>query len=88
MFADALAASELPFCVLQVFGPGGVGKTTLLNEFARITADQLNDVYTDIGTSVGFVDEEREITIWFVGAALVLMLVTAGLSLAWFSRLP
>jgi Ca-activated chloride channel family protein len=37
---------------------------------------------------VGFVDEEREITIWFVGAALVLMLVTAAFSLVWFSRLP
>lgn len=56
--------------------------------FRAVTADQLNDVYTDIGTSVGFVDEQREITIWFVGAALVLLLVTAGLSMLWFSRLP
>jgi hypothetical protein len=31
LFRSALAASELPFQVLYVFGPGGVGKTTLLN---------------------------------------------------------
>jgi len=27
---------DLPFQVLHVFGPGGVGKTTLLSEFTRI----------------------------------------------------
>src|SRR5215212_1925060 len=36
LFRDALAAENLPFCVLYVYGPGGVGKTTLLAEFARI----------------------------------------------------
>ncbi|HEU5327486.1 MAG TPA: ATP-binding protein [Thermomicrobiales bacterium] len=34
LFDTALAASELPFSVLHVYGPGGVGKTTLLNTFA------------------------------------------------------
>jgi hypothetical protein len=31
LFQSALAASELPFQLLYIFGPGGVGKTTLLN---------------------------------------------------------
>jgi len=36
LFQSAIASAELPFCVLHVFGPGGVGKTTLLGEFSRI----------------------------------------------------
>jgi DNA-binding SARP family transcriptional activator len=36
LFADALAEEEPPFAVLHVYGPGGVGKTSLLAEFARL----------------------------------------------------
>ena len=35
-FRSTLLADELPFQVLYVFGPGGVGKTTLLREFAYL----------------------------------------------------
>lgn len=35
-FQTAITASVLPFQVLYVFGPGGIGKTTLLDEFAFI----------------------------------------------------
>ncbi|RIK46741.1 MAG: AAA family ATPase [Chloroflexi bacterium] len=34
-FRAALLAAEPPFAVLQVYGPGGVGKSSLLREFAR-----------------------------------------------------
>lgn len=34
VFRDAVEAAELPWSVLYVFGPGGVGKTTLLHAFA------------------------------------------------------
>lgn len=36
LLQSALAESELPFNVLYLFGPGGVGKTALLGEFARM----------------------------------------------------
>ncbi|MBD1865126.1 MULTISPECIES: ATP-binding protein [Trichocoleus] len=36
LFESALNRAELPFYVLHIFGPGGVGKTTLLGEFARL----------------------------------------------------
>ncbi len=38
IFKNALAAPELPFNVLFVYGPGGVGKSSLLAQFARLCA--------------------------------------------------
>ncbi len=40
MFRDALAAAELPFQVLYVHGPGGVGKTSLLRRFAEASQEE------------------------------------------------
>lgn len=40
MFMDAITARELPFCVLHLWGPGGIGKTTLLRAFAAICQQQ------------------------------------------------
>jgi hypothetical protein len=39
LFRTALQATEPPFAVLHLYGPGGVGKTTLLHEYARIAAE-------------------------------------------------
>lgn len=48
LFRSALASAELPFQVLYIFGPGGVGKTTLLREFASISdGAQQSSVYLD-----------------------------------------
>lgn len=35
-FQQLITSHELPFYVLQIFGPGGVGKTTLLKEFVSM----------------------------------------------------
>src|SRR5688572_31283463 len=49
LFSTALRADHLPFFVLHVFGPGGVGKTTLLQEFIRISESQnANTTYLDV----------------------------------------
>jgi len=37
LFESALRAEILPFYILHIFGPGGVGKTTLLQEFALLS---------------------------------------------------
>ncbi len=36
LFRSALLADESPFAVLHIYGPGGVGKTTLLHEYVRV----------------------------------------------------
>jgi hypothetical protein len=48
LFQSALTDLDLPFQVLHVFGPGGVGKTTLLGQFAYACAQaQTPAVYVD-----------------------------------------
>lgn len=56
--------------------------------FTAATGDELQAVYEDIGSSVGYEEEQREITAWFVGLGLVALAATAAGSLAWFNRLP
>jgi hypothetical protein len=40
LFRSVLSADEPPFNVLYIFGSGGVGKTTLLREFATICEER------------------------------------------------
>jgi Ca-activated chloride channel family protein len=56
--------------------------------FTAGTLTELSDAFADIGSRVGTETERREITTWFLGLGVVLLLVTALLSLLWFSRLP
>jgi len=51
-------------------------------------ADQLREVYADIGTSLGFETEHRDVAARYIGIALLFALAAGGASLAWFSRLP
>jgi Ca-activated chloride channel homolog len=48
---------------------------------------QLNRVYDDIGSSIGYRFEPLEITPWLVVAGLLVALLAGALSLRWFSRL-
>ncbi len=58
------------------------------SSFSAATTEQLQTVYQDIGSSIGFVTEQREIGSWFTGAAFTFALLAAATSLVWFSRLP
>ncbi|MFN8039707.1 MAG: VWA domain-containing protein [Acidimicrobiales bacterium] len=65
-----------------------IADTTQGRAFSAATEGELRDVYADIGSSVGYTTEEREVSSWFIGGALALLLITSGMSLVWFSRLP
>jgi Ca-activated chloride channel family protein len=65
-----------------------IADTTHGRFYEAQSADQLNAVYDNIGSSVGFRTEQREATAWFVGIGLVLLIAGAGASLIWTSRLP
>ena len=56
--------------------------------FTASTLEELEAVYNDIGSAVGYELVDREISDWFVGAGLALLMTTAAASLVWFQRLP
>lgn len=56
--------------------------------FEAASGKELREVYEDIGSSVGYTKERREVTSWFVGLGLVLAALSAAGSMLWSSRLP
>lgn len=55
--------------------------------YSAASSDELQDVYRDIGSSIGWRTEWREVTPVVAAIALALGIVAAGLSMRWFSRL-
>ncbi|MGH3488647.1 MAG: VWA domain-containing protein [Actinopolymorphaceae bacterium] len=56
--------------------------------YTAASSEELEQVYTDIGSSVGYTTEEQETTSQWVGWALLAALVTAAASLLLLGRLP
>ncbi len=54
--------------------------------FTAETAGELDQVYEEIGSTVGFDEEATEIGYRYVAVALVLLLAGAALSMRWFGR--
>ena len=52
------------------------------------TEKDLRKTYEDLGSRLAEVTRRREVTPWFIGAALLFAFVAAGTSLVWTSRLP
>jgi len=62
--------------------------TTGGQAYTAATGDELTAVYEDIGSSIGWRTEPRELTPYLAALALVLMTVGGVMSLRWFARLP
>jgi Ca-activated chloride channel homolog len=56
--------------------------------FKAPSDDDLRSVYEEIGSRVGFEQEEREITFVFAGLGGLLILAAGALSALWFNRIP
>ena len=56
--------------------------------FDAPSAGKLDDIYKDLGSQLGFVKEQRELTFLFAGMGLALILAGGIGSLVWFGRFP
>lgn len=65
-----------------------ISRATGGRAFTAESAGEIRNVYRHIGRSVGYEPAPSDLTPWFTGAGLVILLAASGLSLAWFSRLP
>lgn len=65
-----------------------LAETTGGRYYEAASSDELQTVYEDIGSSIGYRIEEREVSAWFAGIALLFACLAGVGSLLWFSRLP
>ena len=56
--------------------------------YEAASGEELQKVYQDIGSSVGFRTIRREVSVWFIGFGLLAAFGAAIASLVWSSRLP
>ncbi|HXA58407.1 MAG TPA: VWA domain-containing protein [Streptosporangiaceae bacterium] len=68
---------------LRALADGTKGKA-----YTADTGGSLSEVYSGIGSSLGFRNENRDVGDRYTGIALLLAFAAGALSLAWFSRLP
>ena len=65
---------------------GRVAQQTGGSAFEAASADQLRDVYKDIQGRVGFTTETREIGRFFIGFAVLALLIALLASMLWTAR--
>ncbi len=65
-----------------------IATTTGGRAFKASSAEQLTSIFEGLGQRVGVVREQREVTDYLIGGALVAAVAAAAGSLAWGSRLP
>ena len=66
---------------------GQIARASGGQTFSADNASELKRVYQKLGSQLGTEKRKRQLTSSFAGGALVLLLVGAGMSLAWFGRL-
>jgi Ca-activated chloride channel family protein len=65
-----------------------IAETTGARFFDAPTAEDLAQIYENLGSRVGFTDEQREVTQLFAAAGLLFVIAGAGLAAHWFNRFP
>jgi Ca-activated chloride channel family protein len=65
-----------------------LAKSTNGAYYEAASGEELQKVYLDIGSSVGFRTIRREVSVWFIGFGLLAAFGAAVASLVWSSRLP
>lgn len=65
-----------------------VAETTGAKFFSAPSAEDLAQIYENLGSKVGYTQQEQEVTQLFAGAALLFVLAGAGLAAHWFNRFP
>jgi Ca-activated chloride channel family protein len=64
-----------------------LAETTKGSFYEAASGEELQQVYSDVGSSIGFRTERKDMSVWFVGLALIAALAVAVPSLLWFARL-
>jgi Ca-activated chloride channel homolog len=65
-----------------------IAEATGARFFAAPSSDDLKGIYRELGSKIGFVKEEQEITVVFAATGLLFLVAGAAMSLVWFSRFP
>jgi Ca-activated chloride channel homolog len=65
-----------------------IAETTGARFFAAPSNDDLREVYRELGSKIGFVKEQQEVTVVFAATGLLFLVAGAAMSLVWFSRFP
>jgi Ca-activated chloride channel homolog len=65
-----------------------IAETTGARAFSAPTAEDLAQIYKNLGSKVGYTEELQEVTQLFAAAGLAFVLVGAGLAAHWFNRFP
>jgi Ca-activated chloride channel family protein len=56
--------------------------------FTAVSGSELNSVYDQIRKSVGYDTVPRDMTEWFLGLGLLMLILTSAAGLVWSQRLP
>jgi len=65
-----------------------IAEITGARAFEAPSANDLAQIYDNLGSRIGFTTEQREVTQLFAAAGLAFVLVGAGLAVHWFNRFP
>ena len=65
-----------------------IAETTSAIAFDAPTATDLQAVYDNLQSRIGYTEQSQEVTAAFAAAGLILVVAAAGLSAVWFGRLP